>query len=169
MVFVYAALLTVLNLIFWLAIVFGLPGTWLMILSAAVADWWLAETPLFGTPVLLAAVGLAVLGEILEFFLSAAGSRGAGGSRRGAVLAIAGGIVGAILGTPIPVPLLGTLIGACIGAFVGALIGDVWAGRPLFHSMAAGKGAAVGRFWGTVSKLIVGGVLVLLLGVAAFT
>ncbi len=169
MVFVYAALLTVLNLIFWLAIVFGLPGTWLMILSAAVADWWLAETPLFGTPVLLAAVGLAVLGEILEFFLSAAGSRGAGGSRRGAALAILGGIVGAILGTPIPVPLLGTLIGACIGAFVGALIGDVWAGRPLFHSMAAGKGAAVGRFWGTVSKLIVGGVLVLLLGVAAFT
>ncbi|MEJ2602164.1 MAG: DUF456 family protein [Gammaproteobacteria bacterium] len=168
MIYVYAVLLCILNIVFWVAIVFGLPGTWLMILAAAVTDWWLADTPMFGTPVLLAAVGLATLGEILEFFLSAAGARGAGGSRRGAALAIVGAIVGAIMGTPIPVPLLGTLVGACVGAFVGSLIGDIWAGRPIFHGLEAGKGAAVGRFWGTISKLIVGGVIVVVLGVAAF-
>jgi len=164
---VYASLLILLNLVFWVAILFGLPGTWLMLLGAALIDWWLADAPMFGWTVLLACAGLATLGEILEFFLGAAGARGAGGSRRGAALAIVGGVFGAILGTPV-LPPLGTLIGACIGAFAGSILGDVWAGRPLIHTMEAGKGAAVGRFWGTVAKMTIGGVMVVILGVAAF-
>lgn len=168
MIAVYGIVLTLLNLVFWVSILFGLPGTWLMILCAALLDWWLEAEPLFGWTVLLTTVGLATLGEILEFFLGAAGARGAGGSRRGAALAIVGGIVGAVLGTPV-VPLLGTLIGACLGAFAGSIVGDVWAGRPLFHSLEAGRGAAVGRFWGTVAKMVIGGVIVVLLAVATFT
>jgi hypothetical protein len=164
---VYAAALIVLNLIWWASILFGLPGTWLMLLGAAATDWWLADAPMFGWTVLLACAGLATLGEILEFFLGAAGARGAGGSRRGAALAIVGGVVGAIVGTPV-LPLLGTLIGACIGAFAGSILGDLWAGRPVFHSVEAGKGAAVGRFWGTVAKMVIGGIMVVTLGVAAF-
>jgi len=164
---VYATLLILLNLVFWAAILFGLPGTWLMLLCAVLVDWSLADAPMFGWTILLACAGLATLGEILEFFLGAAGSRSAGGSRRAAALAIVGGIVGAILGTPV-VPLLGTLIGACIGAFAGSILGDVWAGRPLIHTMEAGKGAAVGRFWGTVAKMTIGGIMVVILGVAAF-
>ncbi|MFO8152942.1 DUF456 domain-containing protein [Thioalkalivibrio sp.] len=168
MVYAYATILTILNLAFWASILFGLPGTWLMILAAAATDWWLADTAMFGWPVLLTAIMLATLGEILEFFLSAAGSRGAGGTRRAAALAIAGGIVGAIAGTAFPVPLLGTLIGASLGAFAGSLLGDLWAGRPVLHSIEAGRGAAAGRFWGTVAKVVVGGVIVATLGVAAF-
>lgn len=168
MIYLYATILTLLNLVFWVAILFGLPGTWLMILAAAMTDWWFAGQPMFGWTVLITCVGLATLGEILEFFLGAAGARGAGGSRRGAALAIVGGIVGAILGTPV-VPLLGTLIGACAGAFAGSLLGDMLAGRPLFHSMQAGRGAAVGRFWGTISKMIIGGAIVGILGVAAWS
>ena len=164
---VYATLLILLNLVWWVSILFGLPGTWLMLLCAAVVDWWLADAPMVGWTILLACAGLATLGEILEFFLGAAGSRGAGGSRRAAALAIVGGIVGAILGTPV-VPLLGTLIGACIGAFAGSMLGDLWAGRPLIHTVEAGKGAAVGRFWGTVAKMTIGGIMVVILGVAAF-
>lgn len=167
MIYLYATILVLLNLVFWVAILFGLPGTWLMILAAAVTDWWLTDATLFGWPVLAGAIGLATLGEILEFFLGAAGSRGAGGSRRAAALAIAGGIVGAILGTPVA-PILGTLIGASIGAFAGSILGDVWAGRPLFRSVEAGKGAAMGRFWGTVAKMVAGGIIVVILGVAAF-
>jgi hypothetical protein len=54
--------------------------------------------------------------------------------------------VGKLVGTALPVPLVGTLIGACLGAFAGSLLGDLWAGSPLFPSVEAGWGAAVGRF-----------------------
>jgi uncharacterized protein len=108
------------------------------------------------------------LNTYLEFVLGASGARRAGGSRRAAALAIGGSLVGGIMGTALPVPIVGTLIGACLGAFAGSLIGDLWAGRPLFLSFEAGWGAAVGRFWGTVSKLAVGGIIVVVLAIAAF-
>ena len=79
---------------------------------------------------LFVAAGLAVLGEVLEFVLGTAGSRHAGGSQRGAALAIDGSLVGGIAGTALPVPIMGTLIGACLGAFAGSLLGDLWAGAP---------------------------------------
>lgn len=168
MIYVYATILTISNLVFWASILFGLPGTWLMILTAAAVDMWLVDEVMFGWPVLLIAILLATLGEILEFYLGAAGSRAAGGSRRAAALAIAGGIVGAIAGTAFPVPVLGTLIGASLGAFVGSLLGDFWAGRAILQSVDAGREAAAGRFWGTVAKMAVGGAIVVILGFAAF-
>jgi uncharacterized protein YqgC (DUF456 family) len=168
MVYLYAVLLTGLNLAFWVGILFNLPGTWLMVLVTAVLKWWQPEYVQVSWPVLGVATGLAVLGEVLEFVLGAAGSRRAGGSTRAAVLAIVGGLVGGIIGTALPVPIVGTLIGACLGAFLGSLIGDLWAGRPLFSSFEAGWGAAVGRFWGTVSKLAVGGIIVVILALSAF-
>ncbi|HXH14492.1 MAG TPA: DUF456 domain-containing protein [Alphaproteobacteria bacterium] len=168
MVYVYAVGLTLLNLALWVGILFNLPGAWLMILFAALVEWWMPGQFMFSWTVLFVAVGLAGLGEVLEFLLGAAGSRRAGGSKRAAALAIVGSLVGGIMGTALPIPIVGTLIGACIGAFVGSLVGDLWGGRPLFRSFEAGWGAAVGRFWGTLSKLAVGGVIVVLLAVAAF-
>lgn len=169
MIYVAAVGLILLNLVFWASILFGLPGTWLMVLTAALVEWQLPDETLFGWPLLLAAASLALLGEILEFVLGAAGARQAGGSRRGAALAIVGSIVGAIVGTPlIPIPVVGTIVGACAGAFAGALLGDIWAGQPLFKSVTSGQGAAIGRFWGTVSKFAIGGVIIVLLGVASF-
>jgi uncharacterized protein YqgC (DUF456 family) len=168
MVYAYAVVLTVLNLLFWVGILFGLPGTWLMILASAVLEWWQPGPFMFSWTVLLVATGLALLGEVLEFVLGAAGARQAGGSKRAAALAIVGSLVGAVLGTALPVPVVGTLIGACLGAFAGSLLGDLWAGRPLFHSFEAGWGAAVGRFWGTIAKLIIGAMIVILLALAAF-
>jgi uncharacterized protein len=168
MIYIYAAGLTLLNLVFWIGILFNLPGTWLMILFPAVLEWWMPGHFMFSWTVLFVAAGIALLGEVLEFALGAAGSRHAGGSTRGAALAIVGSFVGGIMGTALPVPIIGTLIGACLGAFGGSLLGDLWAGRPLFQSLRAGRGAAVGRFWGTVSKLAVGAVIVVVLAIAAF-
>jgi uncharacterized protein len=167
-VYVYALVLTLLNLAFWFGIMFGLPGTWLMVLFPALLEWWMPGQFMFSWTVLFVAAGLAVLGEVLEFVLGAAGSRHAGGTTRGAALAIVGSFIGGILGTALPVPIVGTLIGACLGAFAGAVIGDLWAGRQLFQSFRAGQGAAVGRFWGTVSKLAVGAIIVVVLAIAAF-
>ena len=91
------------------------------------------------------------------------------GTRRYVPGALGGaGPLRGIIGTALPVPLVGTLIGACLGAFTGSLIGDLWAGRPLFPSFEAGWGAAVGRFWGTITKLVVGAVIVVILTLAAF-
>jgi uncharacterized protein YqgC (DUF456 family) len=168
MVYLYAVLLTILNLVFWVGILFNLPGTWLMVLVTALLKWWQPGYVQVGWTTLGAAAGLAALGEVLEFVLGAAGSRRAGGSKRAAGLAMVGALIGGILGTALPVPIVGTLIGACLGAFVGSLIGDLWAGRPLFPSVEAGWGAAVGRFWGTVSKLAIGGIIVVVLVLAAF-
>jgi len=168
MVYVYAVLLTALNLVFWLGILFNLPGTWLMVMLAVLLEWWKPGEYMFGWTTLYVTAGLAALGEVLEFVLGAAGARQAGGSKRAAALAIAGGVVGAILGTAVPIPVAGTLIGACLGAFAGSLLGDLWAGRPMLRSIQAGQGAAVGRLWGTVAKMAVGGAIVVILGVAAF-
>ena len=111
---------------------------------------------------------MAMLTEGLEFALGAAGSRHAGTSRRAAALAIVGSLVSGIIGTVLPVLIIGILIGACLGAFAGSLLGDLWAGRPLFPGVEAGWGAAVGQFWGTVSKLAVGGIIVIVLALDAF-
>ena len=152
----------------WVGILFGLPGTWLMILFSVLLKWWQPDQFMVSWTVLGVAVGLAVLGEVLEFVLGAAGSRRAGGSTRGAVLALVGSIIGGIMGTALPVPLVGTMLGACLGAFVGALLGNLWTGRTLFQSFTAGRGAAVGWFWGTVAKLAIGAIIVVLLAIAAF-
>jgi hypothetical protein len=64
--------------------------------------------------------------------------------------------------------VLGTLIGASAGAFAGSLLGDRMAGRPMDQSVQAGRGAAIGRFWGTTAKMIIGAVVLVLLAVAAF-
>lgn len=168
MMYVYATLLTLLNLVFLAGILFNLPGTWLMLLAAVGLEWW-TPAPMFHRSVLYFAVALALLGELLEFVLGAAGSRRAGGSKRAAALSILGAIVGAVLGTAIPVPILGTLLGACVGAFAGSLLGDLWAGRAMTPSLDAGRGAFVGRFWGTLAKLGVGAGIVVLLAVDAYT
>ena len=168
MVYVYAVVLTLVNLLCWVGILFGLPGTWLMVLFPVLLKWWQPDQFMVSWTVLGVAVGLAVLGEVCVFVLGAAGSRRTGGATRGAVLAIVGSIVGGIMGTALPVPIVGSLLGACLGAFVGALSGDLWAGRTLGQSLKAGQGAAVGRFWGTVVKLAVGAIIMILLAVAAF-
>ncbi len=168
MVYVYAVVLTLMNLVFWVGILFNLPGTWLMILVPAVLKWWWPGQILYDWTVLGVAAGVALLGEVLEVVLGAAGSRHVGGTIRGAALALVGSIVGGIIGIALPVPIVGPLLGACLGAFVGALCGDLWAGRPLWQSLKAGRGAAVGRLWGTVVKLAAGAIIVVLLAIAAF-
>ncbi|MEO1575478.1 MAG: DUF456 domain-containing protein, partial [Pseudomonadota bacterium] len=87
MVYVYATALTLLNVLLLASILFNLPGAWLMILIAALVEWWLPGE-MFTWATLTVAVILATIGEVLEFTMSATAARRAGGSRRGAALAI---------------------------------------------------------------------------------
>lgn len=144
-----------------LLVALQLPGTWLMLLATAVVAWWRWDSGLIGWWTLAALLGLAVLGEVVEFVAGAWGASRAGSSKRGAVLAIAGGVVGALLGMVFLafIPIVGVLIGAAIGAALGTIAGDVWAGREWAMALRTGRGAAVGKFWGALGKLGIAGVM----------
>ena len=175
MLYAYAVLLVVVNAFWLFLVILGLPGTWLMLATTALLAWWqwvpgaAWSEQVFHPATLAVGLLLALLGELLEFVLGAAGSKRAGGSWLGAIGAIVGGIVGGIMATfMIPIPIIGSLIGACIGAFVGAALGELAGGQEIGLSLQSGRGAAVGRFWGTVAKLGVGIAIWALIAVAVF-
>jgi uncharacterized protein YqgC (DUF456 family) len=153
----FVVLLLLLNTLGLFLILVGLPGTWFMVLSTALLAWLRSAEVRISTWTLVAMAGLALAGEVVELAAGAAGSRRAGGTWRGSVLALLGGVAGAILGTLlIPVPVVGSVLGACLGAFFGALGGELWAGKRLEPAIRVGRGAFVGRLLGTLSKLAVG-------------
>ncbi len=152
----------------WLLTLVGLPGNWIMV---GIVALYALLVPVerrvdVGWGVVLVLVGLAVLGEIVEFGAGAAGTSRAGGSKRGAAMAllgsIVGGVVGLFVGLPIPVvgSFLAALLFASVGAFLGAMIGEYWEGRTMEVSVPIGVGAFWGRLLGTLAKTMVGAVMI---------
>lgn len=140
-----------------------LPGVWLAILVAVACVIW--QPGIISIPMLVAAIVLALIGEIVELFWSAAGAAKQGSSKLGGLGALIGGLVGAIAATfLIPIPIIGTLVGAVLGAACGA----VFAERGIHHkpwreSLRIGRGAAVGRVQATIAKSILAVMAALLL------
>lgn len=163
MTFLYAAVFVLVLIVSWIAQLVGLPGNWLIVMTAALYAWLLPGE--HATAVGWWAVGillaLAAVGEIVEFAAGAMGVSTAGGSRRGAMLAIVGSLVGGIVGlfVGLPIPIVGSLVSAVlfggIGALVGAMLGEGWKGRDFDSSLHVGKAAFIGRMLGTVAKMIV--------------
>lgn len=164
----WACLLVTILLAGWLITVLGMPGNWLM--AAAVAGYVLLvpeQSPVaIGWPVAVAVGLLAAVGELLEFVAGAFGVAKAGGSKRGAVLALLGSMVGGIAGMFIglPIPIVGSLVAALLfaglGALAGAVIGEQWHGHGLDKSWQIGKAAFWGRLLGTLAKTTVGAVMI---------
>ena len=169
MVYLWAILLILLNTI-WLALVlFALPGNWLMVITTSLFAWWHWEEGIFSLYTLIVITILALLGELLEFFGGVTGARKAGAGFRGSLGAILGAIIGAVLGTFfIPIPFLGTLLGCCIGAGLGAWGLELSRGRPIRNLWRISFGAGLGQFLGVVSKIVIGGLIWLIVAVAAF-
>jgi len=167
-VLLYATLLLI-NLAGVLLTALQLPGTWLIVAATAVVAWVRWDSGVLGWWSLVALLALAVLGELLEFFASAAGASNAGATKTAVVLSIVGGIIGAVVGTvALPIPVIGTLLGAAIGAGLGSLGGDMWKGRGFDAAWLGARGAAVGRFWGALGKVIVACLMWLAVLVALF-
>jgi uncharacterized protein len=143
----------------------SLPGLWLMVAGFAAYAWLTKWDVYVGWPSMIALLVLAVLAEFVEFFAGAAGSKAAGGRKRGMVGAIVGAVVGGIVCSPI-FPVIGTILGACLGAFLGAAILEL-TDRDASHALRVGVGAAKGRFYGIVSKLAFGVVMFLIILIAA--
>ncbi|HAY78900.1 MAG TPA: hypothetical protein DCY79_03760, partial [Planctomycetaceae bacterium] len=144
-------LLFVGSCIAWLTNLLGLPGNWMIVLAAAIYAYlwysWGWETGMTAIewPGVVILFVLALLGEGLELVAGAAGAKGVGGSKRGAILSflvsIIGGIVGMFIGTAI-LPVVGSVLGAltfaCVGALIGAVLGEQWKGRQIEESLEIG-------------------------------
>lgn len=159
----------------WVLTLFSMPGNWLIVAAAATFAFLGAadDKPAISWMVVAVLAGLAALGEVIEFAASALGTTRAGGSRRGALLAIGGAVVGSIVGAVVglPIPVVGSVVGvllfASLGAMTGAMIGESWKGRTLDESIEVGQAAFWGRLAGTLAKTGIGTVMVLVAGVAA--
>jgi uncharacterized protein YqgC (DUF456 family) len=123
-----------------------LPGMWITVLAAVLANVLMTPAPMSWWVVGGVAV-LAALGEIAEMGSSAAGAKQFGASKSGMAGALVGSIAGAIAGTVlIPIPIVGTLVGAIGGAgIVTALTERGVAGRTWKDSATSATGAAAGR------------------------
>ncbi|MBL0920638.1 MAG: DUF456 domain-containing protein [Phycisphaerales bacterium] len=164
----FAGILVALFGLFGVALtLLGFSGVWLTILVALLMDWWRPD-PQYGLWTIIAAVGLGVLGEVVEFAAGAVGAGSAGGSKRAAAGAMAGGLLGAILGTPlIPIPIVGTIVGAVVGAGLGAaLLERTKETRTWGDSLRVGQGAAIGRLIATVVKTTLAAIVAVQLAVA---
>lgn len=174
--YVWAVLLVVACCGAWLTTFFALPGNWMMAGLAALFALLLGVEDGRGIGWVTVGVllGLAALAELIEFAAGAAGAAKEGASRRAMVLAlagtVAGSLAGAIVGVPIPVvgPIVGALGGGAAGAFAGAYAGETWKGKSTPESIAVGKGALIGRLLGTLGKLLLGGVMLVIVAVDAF-
>ena len=88
-IYIFIALLLVLNFV-WLVLVFlGLPGNWMMVVSTGLLAWWKWDEGVFSIYTLGATVVLAGLGELLELLGGMRGSKKAGGSFRSSLGAMA--------------------------------------------------------------------------------
>lgn len=175
MEYVYATLLGLVNPAFLASVAIGLPGNWLIVAATGAFAWWRwdegrpADEQVIGVVPLIVMAGLALIAEGLEMFSGLVGAKKAGGSKWGALGALAGTIVGGIAGTfLIPVPIVGSIVGACAGAAAGAGAMEYASGRSVDASTRSAAGAGVGRFAGILVKFGLGAVIWCVATVAAF-
>ena len=131
---------------------FGLPGTW--IIAAAALGYQLLVPGSISIFTIIAVVVLALIGELLEFSLSAKYTQKYGGSRRASWGAIIGGMVGAFMG--VPVPIVGSVIGAFAGAFIGAFVGEFSRAGEGGTATRVATGALIGRAIAAAMKIGIG-------------
>jgi uncharacterized protein YqgC (DUF456 family) len=167
MLYFWLTLLVVVNTL-WLGLVlFSLPGNWLMIIITILFALW--QKNIFSVYTIIAAIILALIGEVLEFLAGAGGAKAAGGGKRAMAAAIIGAIVGALAGTVlIPIPIFGTLIGSALGAAIAVLIAERKAGKEMKQSLKIASGAGLGRFVGLGAKIATGIIIWLIFAIAAF-
>lgn len=132
-----------------------LPGNWAMV--ALVIVWALffpGNTLGMGFFVLF--IGLALLGELIEFGAQIYGAKKYGSSKTSTAAGIIGAIVGAICGAPFMFGV-GAVFGALFGAWGGCYLAErLIRGQSSAAAFRAAQGAMIGRFFGMVIKFGIG-------------
>ena len=173
--YLWAALLILACVVMWVLTCLSLPGNWGIAALAGGFAWLYRDDPTHGLSwgIVTALLVLAAIGELVEFAASAAGAARHGASRRAMVLAaigtFVGSLAGAIIGVPIPIigPVVAAVGGGALGAFGGAYLGEIWKGKASQERMAVSSGALVGRILGSVAKLLLGIVMVIIVSIGA--
>src|SRR2546421_5661656 len=160
-----AVLLLALCLVVGLVLVpLGLPGLWVMV-GGVVGYGALTGFRTIGIATMAIVLGLALLGELVEWWVGFGLTERYGGSRRSGWGALVGGVVGALVG--VPVPIVGSVIGAFLGAFAGAALFEYSVSRTAAVAVRAGWGALLGRAAGAAAKIALGVVIAVIGGFAA--
>lgn len=175
MYYLYATLFTLLLFGCWWITALGFPGNWLIVILTALFAYALpfGAQHSIGWQVMAFLIGLAVIGEVLEFISSASGVA-KGGTKKGALYAMIGSLIGGFFGAAVgsPIPLIGPLIGvtllSSVGAMGGALIGELHGGQSVDKSLTIGKAAFWGRLFGSLAKIVIGLIMIALAAGAAF-
>src|SRR5213078_1595788 len=147
-----ALLLGVCTILGLLLVPLGLPGLWVMV-AGIVGYGWLTDFRSVGVATIGTVLGLAFLGEIVEWWLGFRLTRTFGGSRRSAWGALVGAIVGSV-------------IGAFLGSFAGAALFEYSLSRTTGTAVRAGWGAVVGRAAAAAAKIALG-IVIAVFGVFA--
>jgi hypothetical protein len=147
------------------SLLFGLPGTFLLVGAAAIYGW---ASGFAG--VTWSTVGwlllLAAIAEAVEFVAGAAAAGGTRPSRRVTAAALVGGIAGGLVGTPFLFGV-GSLLGALAGAFTGAALAVASEGGSIADAFTTGLAAMRGRLLGFVLKSAIAVLMVVILFAAA--
>jgi len=139
-----------------LLIPLGLPGLWAIVLGI-LAYGWLTDFRTLSAGLLALAIGLALLGELVETWIGFRFAERYGGSRRAGWGALLGGLVGAVVG--VPVPIVGSVVGGFVGAFAGAALFEYTRARHSGTAARAGWGAVLGHATAAAVKIGLGVVL----------
>jgi uncharacterized protein YqgC (DUF456 family) len=140
----------------------GLPGNWILVGVAAIIGL-ITKFDVMTWGWLLACVGLATLGEIIESALGAVVVASRGGTRWGVIGSIVGGFAGVILGASV-VPPFGSVILGFVGAFAGAVLGEMYKQRQVEPALRIGFWSVIGKVMSMAGKLLVGtGILVIII------
>lgn len=154
MLTIAASLFTLISVVVLCLQALSLPANWALIALAGL--WDLTYHPQgMDLSFYLWLLGLATLGEGIEFAGSLLGAAKYGASARGNLGAFAGAIGGALLGLPFAFGL-GALAGAFVGAYAGCYFMEISARRDPVEARRAAMGALIGRVFGMVVKIAVG-------------
>ncbi|MBQ5727676.1 MAG: DUF456 domain-containing protein, partial [Mailhella sp.] len=126
-----------------------LPGNWAMVALVIVWEMFYPGSSL-GTMFFVLFVGLAMIGELVEFGAQIYGSKKYGSSKTSTAAGVIGAIVGAIFGAPFMFGI-GAIFGALFGAWGGCYLAERLIRRqPSEIAFRAAQGAMVGKFFGMV-------------------
>ena len=146
-----------------LLVVIGLAGTVLpmlpgvpLVFAGLLLAAWIDGFAHVGWSLLLVLALLTLLSLVVDLAASSLGARGAGAGRAAMLGAAVGTLVGLFFG----------LVGLVIGPFLGAAAGQFLVRQNVIEAGRAGVGAWVGFVLGSLAKLALGLVMVLIFVVA---
>ena len=138
-----------------------LPGNWAMVALVIVWEMFYPGSSL-GALFFVLFIGLALIGELVEFGAQIYGSKKYGSSKTSTAAGVIGAIVGALAGAPFMFGV-GAIFGALFGAWAGCYLAERLIRRQSSElAFRAAQGAMVGKFFGMVIKFGIGVAMLLL-------